>query len=125
MKFLSGIESVVYAISIYGLLIGVPICLLLLIAPKTRPYGGLGFVILSYPVGLWVWLACLMYALSVSVFWAIIGILLAGIGVIPVTLVMTIVRGDWSNLGTLLINVVIVFALRSFGHWLVGRTEEV
>src|SRR6266446_3121706 len=63
--------EIVVAVS---LLIGMPISLLFLIFRKTRGWGGLGIYYISWPLGFWVWLWSLAYAVSVSTFWAVVGV---------------------------------------------------
>jgi hypothetical protein len=118
---MQGIEPWVRLIGGLGLLIVLPISLLLLIFRKTRGWGGIGIYLVSWPLGLWIWVASLLYALSVSVFWTVAGLLFAGVGVVPVALVMTILRRDWGNLWALLGNIVATFVLRSIGLWITGR----
>jgi hypothetical protein len=124
IKYGAAIEPWIYDFSIFALVIGIPICLVLAIFRKTRLFSGWGIYYLSWPVGLWVWVACFLYAISVSMFWAIFGILAAGVGVIPVALIMIIVRGDWSSLKALLINLVILFVLRWIGVLIVSKAED-
>src|SRR5262249_4301923 len=98
--------------------IGIPVCLLLLMFGKTRAYGRVRIYLASYALGLALWSFCFLYAVGVSLFWTVIGILMAGIGILPVAAIMTLIRRDWSNFGSILGAVVIVFALRRFGVWI-------
>jgi hypothetical protein len=102
----------------------IPLCLLLLIFRKTRGYGGIGIYFASYAIGLALWIFCFLYAFEVSLFWTIIGILMAGLGIVPVAAIMTLIRGDWSNFGSILGAVVVVFVLRGFGAWIVEKSEQ-
>ena len=118
------IEPWVMYVGTYTLLFGIPISLLLLILRQTRGWGGLGFYITSWPFGIWIWLVCLIYAVSISQFWAVLGVLAGGAGVVPVAAIMMLFRRDWSNLGGLLIDIIIVFSLRWLGLWIMARAEE-
>lgn len=102
----------------------VPVCLLLLMFRKTRSYGGVGIYFASYAIGLALWIFCFLYAVAVSVFWTVAGILLGGVGIVPVAAIMTLIRRDWSNFGNILGAVVVVFALRGFGAWIVEKSEQ-
>src|SRR5581483_3604396 len=59
-----------------------PLSLLLLLFRRSRGYGGLGLYFASFPPGVTLWVTCFPYALSVSVFWTVAGILLGGLGVV-------------------------------------------
>jgi hypothetical protein len=102
----------------------IPLCLLLLIFRKTRGYGGIGIYFASYAIGLALWIFCFLYAVGVSLFWTIVGILMAGLGIVPVAAIMTLIRGDWSNFGSILGAVLVVFALRRLGAWIVEKSER-
>jgi hypothetical protein len=118
------LEPWVSLLSGLGLLIGLPICLILLISRRTRVYGGIGIYYISWPVGLSVWIGCVLYALSVSITWTVVGILMAGIGVVPISGIMALIRRDWSSLGGLVISVLIVFGLRALGLWIASTVTK-
>jgi hypothetical protein len=111
-------------IAVILLLIGLPICLVLLIFRKTRRWGGAGIYFLSWPLGLWLWVASFVYATSVSLFWAGLGIILGGLGVIPIAAIMTLIRRDWENFGGLVGTLIVVLILRFVGFWVEERAEE-
>ncbi len=106
------------------ILIGTPISLILLIPRKTRGYGGAGLYIVSLPIGLWIWVASLIYALSVSFFWTVAGVILGGVGVVPVALIMMMIRGEWSNFSLILGVITIQLFIRFIGLGFVVRAEE-
>ena len=115
-----------WAEGLAGLTLGIviPVCLLLLIFRKTRRYGGIGIYFASYAIGLALWISCFLYSVAVSLFWTIIGILMAGLGIVPVAAIMTLIHRDWSNCGSILGAVVVVFVLRGFGAWIVEKSEQ-
>jgi len=124
MSIVGAIANWIRLISNILLLVGLPICLVLLIFRKTRVQGGLGLYFLSWPVGLWLWLACALYALSVSVFWTIAGILAGVLGIIPIAVIMTLIRRDWESLANLMGALIIVLIFRYFGLWIAERAAE-
>ena len=124
MSIVGAIVNWIGVIATILFLVGLPICLVLLIFRKTRGQGGMGIYFLSWPVGLWLWLNCALYALSVSVFWTIIGILAGGLGIIPIAVIMTLIRRDWVSFGNLMGTLIIVLILRYFGLWIFGRAAE-
>ncbi|HTD17353.1 MAG TPA: SH3 domain-containing protein [Chthoniobacterales bacterium] len=101
-----------------------PVSLLLLLFRRSRGYGGLGLYFASFPPGLTLWVTCFAYALSVSVFWTVAGILLGGLGVVPIAAIMTLIRKDWSSFGTIIGTAVGVFVLRGLGAWIVEKADE-
>ncbi len=107
-----------------ALLIGLPICLAFLIFRKTRRWGGAGIYFLSWPLGLWVWAASFAYAVTVSFFWTVLGIVMGGVGIVPIAAIMTLIRRDWASFGSIIGTVVAVFALRGFGAWIVEKSEQ-
>lgn len=49
---------------------------------------------------------------------------MAGLGIVPVAAIMTLIRRDWPNFGSILGAVVVVLALRSVGAWIVHKSEQ-
>jgi hypothetical protein len=92
---------------------------------ETRGYSGTGFFIVSYVFGatLWVWSFLVTYALWGG-FALIIGLFMAGIGVLPIALLASGVKGMWPLFGQLILVTVATFATRGFGIYLVNRAEE-
>ncbi len=89
-----------------------------------RGWGGLGIYFLSWLLGFWVWLWSLAYAISVSIFWAVVGVFIGGIGVVPVAGIMTLFRRDWIDFGELVGMVAAVWLLRALGLWIASKAEE-
>ncbi len=106
------------------LFIGLPVCLVLLMFRKTRGWAGFGIYLLSLSLGLWLWIASFVYAISVSLFWAVIGILMGGLGIIPIAAIMTLIRRDWPNCGGLVGTLTVVLVLRFLGSWIMARVGE-
>jgi hypothetical protein len=123
-KVAAWIQPWVQGLAGLALLIVVPLCLLLLLFRRTRAFGALGIYLASWPLGLALWIGCLLYAVAVSVFWTVAGILMAGLGIVPVAAIMTLVRRDWSSFGSIISAVVAVFALRWFGAWIAEKSEQ-
>jgi hypothetical protein len=107
-----------------GMAVLLPISLLLLLSRRSRGYGGLGIYFASFLVGLSLWVTCFVYAISVSVFWTVAGVLLGGFGIVPIAAIMTLLRKDWSSFGGIIGTVVVLFVLRGFGAWIVEKSEE-
>jgi hypothetical protein len=92
---------------------------------RTRPWAGLGYYYSSYVFG------TLLFAYSCIVaygYWGFfglfVGLIIAGIGVVPVAYVATILHRDWPILGNLLVGTAATFGLRAFGIYLVSEKES-
>jgi len=92
---------------------------------KTRGISGVGLVYLSYVFGitLWVWSFLLTYNLW-GVIALVIGLFFLGLGVIPIALLATIFNGEWSELGNLILSIVMTFGTRFLGMSIVAKHEE-
>ena len=123
-KIASWVQPWVEAFSGVSLLVLLPISLLLLVSRRSRGYGGLGIYFASFPVGLSLWVTCFVYALSVSIFWTVAGVLLGGLGVVPIAAIMTLIRRDWSSFGGIIGTAVLVVVLRVCGNWIIEKSEE-
>lgn len=80
-----------------SLVVVVPVSLLLLIARQTRKAGLWGlrvYVAFTIFANVWLW-SIIASAHLAGVLWLIIGLLLGGIGVIPIAWVAALVRADW------------------------------
>jgi len=102
----------------------VPISLLLSIFKLTRGIGGAGLYISSYLVGinLWVWSLMVAYSLA-GLIWLLIGVLAGGIGIVPIAIIASLLKAEWTMAGQIFILLVIVFALRWFGVYLAGKAS--
>jgi hypothetical protein len=105
------------------LLIGVP-CLLCLFARKSRPFGGLGLFLYSYMAGFALWLLCLtMLSVMWGNFWMVVGLVFAGIGVVPLAFFAVLFQAQWLLAGELLFGVVVVLACRIGGMAAMGSAD--
>ena len=116
------IYPLVSLITVGLFLIITPISILLAFFKKTRGISGIGFILSSYAVGfgLWLWSLILTYALAGKV-WLIIGLLFAGIGVVPIAIIASLTSGEWIISIQLLTNVVLVYGLRVLGNYLIEK----
>lgn len=98
-----------------------PLC----IFRKTRPLAGLGFYFASFVFGLLLFaLSCL---LSVSI-WGygalIFGLVMGGVGVLPVALLATLFTARWELLTELIIGLMMTFGTRIIGIKLSTKTPS-
>ena len=78
----------------------------------------------SYIFGLQLWLSGLMLTLQIWGFWAvIIGLLLLGIGVVPIAMIATLFDGRWMDFGQLLLSLILVFGSRILGGHMLEKSR--
>lgn len=95
----------------------VSICILIFLPlsffKKTREFSGTAFLFSSYFFGFNLWLASVLVTYYI---WGLIGLLIglgfAGVGVFPLSVVASLLQGEW----TLLIKI-IYLAILTFGSW--------
>lgn len=91
---------------------------------KARRFSGTVIMYSSYLFGLQLWLSGLMVTLQIWGVWAaIIGLLLLGVGVIPIALLATLFNGMWSEFIQLLLSIIIVFGSRILGAYLLKKAN--
>lgn len=109
----------------FMLVFDVVVFLPLLIFKKTRGYAGVGIYISSYVFGITLWLLGLLVAYFLWGFLAVfIGLILAGVGVVPVAMLAALFNGEWSLLGLMIFFTVITFGARFLGIYMVEHSEK-
>lgn len=105
------------------------ICLFILlpmaIFKKTRGAAGVGLFIGSYIFGLSTWLAGFLITYSLwGILGVVIGVFLAGIGVVATAIIALIIHAEWTLLGIMLINVLLVIGSRILGVYLAEKADN-
>ena len=126
----TGIERAVRISSIFmtGYLILLIIDLIsvvpLAVLKRTRGVAGVGMIIFSYLFGLilWVWCFLLTYFLWGRVA-ALVGLLLAGVGVLPFAMLASVFQGLWATLLNLIVLTIATLVFRFWGFRLVELHE--
>ena len=91
---------------------------------KARKVSGLTITYSSYLFGLQLWLSGLMITFGTWGIWAvIIGVLMLGVGVIPIALIATLSHGLWRPFMELLLSIVLVFGCRALGAYILHRSQ--
>ena len=89
---------------------------------KTRGASGIGLVVSSFVYGLtlWVWALLLTYAIwgLTAVF---IGLFIAGVGVVPIAMLATAMKGEWLITGQIILLLVLTFGSRMLGLYFAGE----
>lgn len=121
------VANLIAPIIIFGvglvLFLVLPLSLLLAIPRKTRSAASVGIMVTSYVSALWVWVNSLMVAFAtVSLIWIIVGLCLAGIGIVPVALIGALLAGKWGIAGLIVLGVVLTLGLRVFAYFLASKS---
>jgi hypothetical protein len=120
-KIYPWISNIALLVFIIDLIIVIPISFF----RKAKRFSGITIFYSSYVFGLQLWLSGLMLTLQIWGIWAaIIGILLLGVGVVPIAMVATIFNGMWSEFIQLLSSIIIVFGSRILGNYLVEKSNH-
>ncbi len=100
------------------IVIAIDLCILLPLAVfrKTRLLSSDGLYISSYAYGvtLWIWAFLLTYTIWGALA-VIIGLFIVGVGVVPIAMLATAIKGQWQNLGLLLALVILTIGARWLG----------
>jgi len=110
----------------FSLTLGISVFILgpLAVIPRTRGFSAAGLMIASYVFGACLWITSLLltWALwgGIAVF---IGLLVLGIGIVPVALLAALFRAQWWNLLDLVMLIVATFGTRMLAVWLAGKAD--
>ena len=109
-----------------GILFIINLALLLVaLIPKARGIVGLIIYISSYVYVLSAWIYGLAVTLTLWGWLAvIIGVLLGGLGVVPIGILAAIFCGEWGIFWTLLLTVVLTYGSRTVGYALANSSES-
>lgn len=91
----------------------------------TRGFAVAGLLIASYVFGfiLWVWSFLLTLKLW-GMFAVIVGLILVGVGIVPVALLAVLFHADWPSLVDMAILIVATFGSRMLALWLAEKVER-
>ena len=93
--------------------------------PRSSGFAAIGFVIASYIIRsiLWVWGMAYAYT-TWGLFGVIVGLMLFGVGVVPVAMFAALLHGDWGTLGLIIFTILITIGLRTLGNWLAEKSTR-
>jgi hypothetical protein len=92
---------------------------------KCRGWCGLAFIYWSYFCGLSLWMFSLLVTLNLWGKMAVIGgLILAGVGILPVALLACMFKSEWSIFVQLLCQLALLFACRVYGIYLTHKADE-
>jgi hypothetical protein len=118
LPFLVSASGIAFDICIFGLL---PLC----IFRKTRPWAGVGLYIASFVFGVMVFAYSCFFAVYIWGFGGLaVGLIFAGVGVVPVALLAALLHREWAVLIEILVGVFLTFGTRIPGIYLSARHVE-
>jgi hypothetical protein len=111
-------------ITAIALFVTILVLLPLSIFRHTRAFAGGGIYIASFVFGLtlWVWSLLTSYTLW-GIGGVVVGLLFAGVGIVPIAILANLFHGLWSMVGELLLVTAITFGTRFFGIYLMTKAE--
>jgi hypothetical protein len=112
-------------LTVITLFIVILVLLPLAIFRRTRAFAGGGIYVASFVFGLtlWVWSLLISYTLW-GITGIVVGLLLGGIGVVPIAILASSFHGMWSMVGQLLLVTAITFGTRFFGIYLMTKSGD-
>lgn len=101
------------------------IILIFAVIPSARGFVGLVLFMSSYIFGLSTWIYGLAVALSLwGVVAVIVGLVLGGVGVVPIGMLASIFHGRWDIFLTLFLTLALTYGSRIIGNLLVNSSEK-
>lgn len=112
-------------LAVLGLLLTLLVLLPLAVPKTTRGFSSIAIFVASYVFGATLWMEGLLLTLSIwGVGAAILGLLILGVGVVPIAMIATLVRGMWGYLVELSVLVVATFGSRALALRLAESAER-
>jgi hypothetical protein len=90
-----------------------------------RGFAAICYIIVSYVFGITLWMYSLIVAYAL---WGtagiVIGLLLMGVGVVPVAIVAALLHGEWFAIGNLAFGLVLTFGTRALALFLASKADH-
>jgi hypothetical protein len=91
---------------------------------RCRGFTSIAMLIVSYVFGATVWIDGFVLTMALWGTWAVfIGLLFAGVGIVPMAMLATLFKGMWGSLATLVVLTVVTFGTRIFAMWVAEKAE--
>ncbi len=91
---------------------------------KTRLTAGILLYGVSVINGIWLWITCSVIVIQVGWWLFAIGSLFLAVGVLPIALVVTAIRGEWGGFIFIAIITIFVIGIRALGQWLIEKAKK-
>lgn len=120
-KVLPWLYIIMWFVFAFDLLIIIPLG----IFKKTKAASAIGLVVSSYIYGLtlWFWSLLLTYVIWGAVAVAI-GLFIVGVGVVPIAILATAIKGEWAITGQIIILLLFTFGSRILGFYFAQKADE-
>jgi hypothetical protein len=93
--------------------------------PPARFIAASGFLIASIVFGVMIWVCGFGVTYEAwGMGGVIIGLVFAGVGIVPVAMLAALLQGEWQALIGFVILIVLTFGLRALGLWLAKKVDE-
>lgn len=112
---------------IFGIAFWVSMLILLPLAffRKTRLFSGTSLYVISFIFGAHLWITSFLITYNTwGIIAVIIGILIMGIGVVPIAMLATLFHGEWSTLGQLVLVLILTMSSRIVGNRLAEKATQ-
>lgn len=108
-----------------ALLISVVLLAPLSLIPSARGFSAVGFMFAAIAFSTILWLWGMAYTYTVwGMLGVVVGLVLLGIGVVPVAMVAALIHGDWSTLGMFVVTGIVSIGFRGLSGWLAEKADE-
>ena len=90
---------------------------------RSREFAASAMLIVSYVFGATVWMEGLLLTMALwGTFAVVLGLFIAGVGVVPIAMLATLIKGMWARLAELVVLTVLTFGTRFLAIWASERT---
>jgi hypothetical protein len=91
----------------------------------TRGFAASGLMLASFAFGVTTWMA----SFSITYYYwgvvgVVIGLVIAGVGVLPIAVIASLIYADWTTVGLLILGAALIFGSRMFAAWLFTTLER-
>jgi hypothetical protein len=124
IESVAGTANVMITIAGIAVALGVPTCLIVSVFKRARSFAAFGLKLISYLLGLslWLWALVLAYE-SAGVSWTIIGLCCGGVGVVPIAFMAELWRTEWTHSIQIAVAAVALYAVRSISYFIASGAE--
>ena len=92
--------------------------------PPTRGFSANGLLITSYIFGAILWVYAIAFTYEIwGLFAVIVGLLILGVGVVPIAILAALLNGYWDVLGSFAFLIFITFGSRLLAYWLAEKVD--
>lgn len=93
--------------------------------PAARGVSAVGFMIAYFIFSVSLWLFGMAYTYTVwGIFGVIFGLMLAGVGVVPIAMLASLLHGDWGNLGAFIFAAIVTISSKMLSIRLAQMVDE-